>query len=170
MYGGYVTSIGDGDAGTEETLMKMRSLVRVASIQPLVRRQAVQVVQDAAGLDDPLKARLIRDWVDSRCIFMPDPAGAELLHSPDALVAHILTDGVAHVDCDDVAMLAAALGVAVGLRARFVAVGFSPSGPFRHVWSELGSPRARFWLPVDPTRPMQGLNGLTVQRTLTVEV
>ena len=170
MYGGYVTSIPNGDVGTSETLARMTALVRTASLHPLVRRQAVEIVQDAAGIDDRLKARLIRDWVDSRTIFMPDPYGAELLHSPDAVVAHILTDGIAHVDCDDVAMLSAALGRSVGLRARFVAVGFSPDGPFRHVWAELGSPRASFWLPVDPTRPMQGLNGLAVQRSLQVEV
>lgn len=170
MYGGYVTSIPNGDAGTKATLAQMVQLVRAASLHPIVRRQAIAIVQDAAGLDDRLKARLIRDWVDSRVLFMPDPLGAELLHSPDAVVAHILTDGIANLDCDDVAMLAAALGRSVGLRSRFVAVGFSPNGPFRHVWSELGSPRSGFWLPVDPTRPMQGLAGLTIQRSYSVEV
>ena len=170
MYGGIVSSIPNGDYGTFATISRMRTLARSASVHPLVRQTAVRIVAGAAGTDAMLQARLIRDWVEQRVIFMPDPNGAELLHAPDALLAHILTDGIGHVDCDDVAMLAAALGLAVGLRARYVVVGFSPSGPFRHIWTDLGNPRKPQWLPVDPTRPMQPLNGLTIQRTATVEV
>jgi len=79
--------------------------------------------------------------------------------------------GVAQVDCDDVAMLGAALGKAVGLRARFVAVAFGPRGaPYRHVWAELGPRTNNVWLDMDTTRPAQGLPMHLISRVMTKDV
>ncbi len=66
--------------------------------------------------------------------------------------------GEEHVDCDDAAILAAGLGKAVGLLARFVLVGFRSSrAPFSHVWTELRSPTGGPWVEMDVTRSVQRL-------------
>jgi len=96
----------------------------------------------------------------------------EMLHGPAWQVQQIRARGIVQVDCDDVAMLAAALGKAVGLRARFVVVGFdSRTAPYRHVWAEL-SPRARvpMWSEMDVTRPAQGLPFDRIARVFNFEV
>jgi len=171
MYGSSSYLIPGGDAGTRTTLETMRTLAHIQSAHPVVRQTAVGIVRGVAGTSAALQARLIRDWVESRVLFLPDPLGTELLHEPSALIVHIYKEGVAHVDCDDVALLAATLGRSIGLRTRYVAVGFSPQSPYQHVWAELASPSgAPRWLPVDPTRPMQGLAGLQVARTQIMEV
>jgi len=171
MYGSSAYLIPGGDAGTRATLETMRGLAHIQSASPIVRQTAIGIVRGVAGTSAGLQARLIRDWVESRVLFLPDPLGTELLHAPDALIAHIHKEGIAHVDCDDVALLTATLGRSIGLRSRFVAVGFSPKSPYQHVWSELAGPSgAPRWLPVDPTRPMQGLAGLQVARTQIMEV
>ncbi|MEE8177710.1 MAG: hypothetical protein V3T65_06925 [Acidobacteriota bacterium] len=60
--------------------------------------------------------------------------------------------GAAQVDCDDAAVLSAALGKAVGLKPRFVVLGFEgPTGPYRHVYTELFDGVA--WTEMDVTRP-----------------
>ena len=168
MYGSSSYSIPGGDAGTHATLDVMRALAHSQSATPIVRQTAIGIVRGVAGTSTALQARLIREWIESRVLFMPDPLGTELLHEPAALISHIHKEGIVHVDCDDVALLAATLGRSIGLRARFVAVSFSPKAPYSHVWTELAA--GQRWMPVDPTRPMQGLAGLKIARTQIMEV
>lgn len=163
--------IPSGDAGTFATLRHMARLVRGAMVVPRVRYVAAAIASDAASRDGTLQAHAIRAWVEDHTTFLRDPRGAELLHDPALMVCSILTHGNIHVDCDDVAMLAAALGMAVGLRARFTVVGFnSPASPFRHVWTDLSDPRAERWIEMDVTRPAQGLDGVRVSRISHREV
>jgi transglutaminase-like putative cysteine protease len=144
-------------------------MARQASIKPIVRTVTARVVVGVPGSAAMLQARLIRDWITERVRFLPDPATAEALHEPDWSIHQILTAGQVQLDCDDVAMLAAAMGQSIGLRARFVAVAFlSPNSPYQHVWADLGQRDA--WLTVDPTRPVQGLAGLAISRSTSVEV
>jgi transglutaminase-like putative cysteine protease len=154
-----------GDAGTAATLGLMAQLARAGAVTPIVRQVAVAVASGAAVRDGILQADTLRNWIEDHSVFIRDPQGTELLHDPALMVRSILTSGVIHVDCDDIAILAAALGVAVGLRARFVVVGFrDPRAPFRHVWAELQDPRGGPWRELDITRPAQGLSGLAVAR------
>lgn len=166
---GFVTTIPDGDAGTYATVGHMARLAVEGSIAPLVRQVASRLVLGVS--DGTLQARILRDWVSERTMFLPDPAGAEALHHPAWLLGQIGRVGIVQVDCDDVALLAAAMGASIGLRARFVVVGFSsPNAPFRHVWTELADSRAPVWVAVDPTRPMQGLLNAPVSRTWVLEI
>ena len=136
---------------------------------PDVRLTAVRI---ASGLRDGTEqAVAIRGWLEDHVSLMRDPDGVEMLHGPKWQVRTALTQGIVNVDCDDVAMLAAALGKAVGLRARFVVVGFgSPKAPFRHVWTELASPGSNVWIECDITRPSQGLPFEAIGRVLRVGV
>lgn len=164
-------SIPGGDLGTHATLYHMKRLARAGSIAPLVRQTAIDITYGMGG-DPTAQARVLREWLAVSILFQRDPRGTEALHDPVVVLRAILTRGTASVDCDDVAMLAAAMGLSLGLRARFVVVGFSPTGPFRHVWTDLADPRpsAPGWVECDITRPAQHIVASMVKRRLVVEV
>lgn len=164
---GWLHQIPTGDLGTWATLRTMRALARAAAVDPVVRQTAADVALGVPGSELPA---ILGAWVGDRVLFLPDPATAEALHEPGMIVRRLARRGAVALDCDDVAMLSAALGLSVGLAARFVAVGFdSPSSPLRHVWTELAHPRSRRWVAVDPTRPAQSL-GVRVTRKVVVDV
>lgn len=141
-----------GDAGITATVAHMARLARARSLDPRLRDTAVSIVRFIDGRDPTLQARLLRDWIDARVHFLPDPTLAEALHDPIDVLATIAREGIARVDCDDVATLVAALGLSIGLHPRLVVAAFSPSRRFSHVWTELATPCG--WLPIDPTRPL----------------
>jgi hypothetical protein len=161
-----------GDLGTFMTLGTMRSMVAREFLLPVVRLTATDIVAGLGGADGVEQAHMIREWIDAHTEFLRDPDKVEMLHGPSWQVQRILQTGRIYVDCDDVAMLAAALGRAVGLRARFVVVGFSrQNAPFRHVWAELSPRRPQpQWIEMDLTRAAQEMPFNNIRRVLTVEV
>ena len=162
-------SIPRGDPGTLQTVAHMKRLVNESTGVPLVRSTAAAIAV-ANGTKGLQQARGIRAYLDERTIFLRDPRNRELLHSPELLLQSILRQGYAAIDCDDVAILGAAVGKSIGLRARFVVVGFSsPAAPFRHVWTELADPAKPVWVDMDTTRPYQVLPA-TIGRALAIEV
>jgi len=160
-----------GDLTTIFTVWKGRLLARREAWHPIVRNTAVQIVQAEDGYSGEGQALAIREWLNDHVRFLRDPRGAELLHGPVLTISQVDKNGMAYVDCDDAAVLAAALGKAVGLRARFVLVGFSsPHAPFRHIWTELAAPRpGSRWVEQDVTRASQNLP-VVASRRWTVEV
>lgn len=155
-----------GVAGTRETLAYMRALVRREHALPIVRQTAIGIVKSAA-LHPEASAALIRQWIGDHVAFVRDPRGVELLTAPATLLTTIRTTGSASGDCDDVAILAAALGLAIGMRARFVAVGRSH---FEHVFTVLGDPSGRHWWELDTTRPFQDVPAELQRTVFTTEV
>lgn len=168
---GVRSAIPDGDTGTMATLQVMRTLARQGALDPVVRLAASAVVRGLAPASGVEQAQAVRAWVTDHTAFLADPLYAEALHMPGWQVRQILTRGLVAVDCDDVAMLAAALGLSIGLRARFVVVGFSsPNAPFRHVWCDLAPVTRDVWVAIDPTRPQQALDRVPVTRHAVMEV
>lgn len=158
-----------GDGGTYATLAKMKSLVRTAAAHPLVRATAAALVRSTAS-NGVIHARIIRGWVEDHTIFLRDISTAEALYHPAGVLKQIQRQGVAQLDCEDVAMLAAALGVSIGLRARFVVLAFRPGGPFQHVYADLSDAAGRRWIDVDTTRPSQLFDSVHPTRTFRTEV
>ncbi len=150
-----------GGLGIELTVVRMRWLVRRALGRPLVLETARSLVY---GSDSRLEAaERIRDYLGEHVHFVPDPLGTELLKSPRYMLREIQLSGHATGDCDDVAVLGAAFGGAVGLRARFVLLAFTERQPYEHVFTELDTGRG--WLELDTTRPHQLPSGLRIVRT-----
>ena len=148
-----------GDLGTASVVSWMKKLATDGKRAPRVRQQALDSTQGLPGRDGTRQATAIRNWLASTVAFTRDPAGQELLYTPTRMMHILDTRGPPlRIDCDDVAVLAAALGGSVGLLARFQVVGFlSPHAPFRHVWAELRSPTGGPWLEMDVTRTHQSL-------------
>lgn len=166
---GVLLSLPSGDAGTRATLARMASWARSSAVHPLIRQVAARQVRSTSPDGGHEAAMRLAHWIGDHVMFLPDPSGVEALHDPVWSLREILTGGIVGLDCDDVAMLAAALGLSIGLRAQFVVVGFnSPNAPFGHVWTDLaGWSRSAPWIPVDPTRPAQGLDVLPISRRMT---
>jgi len=166
-----LASLSSGETGIYQTVRLMRQQARQSAIDPLVRETAARAVFGVPGNDGTMQARILRDWIASRTVFLADPLYTEALHQPAAMVARILRRGVIQLDCDDVALLTAALGLSIGLRARYIIVGFrSPAAPFQHVWCDLSGVGREAWVTVDPTRPSQPLGNQRVSRAFAVEV
>lgn len=164
-----VSEIPGGDAGTVVTLGKMRSLVNRSLVLPIVRGAAVSIVRLVVPRDRRGQVAAIRRFLNERVQFLRDPVGVELLHTPDWLLRDIKARYYTNADCDDVAMLGAALGKAVGLKARFVAVAFyDPVAPYSHVWAELFD--GDRWGDVDVTRTVQDLSSKGISRRKVVNV
>lgn len=160
-----------GDLGTHFVLWNMRHLVNAEMVTPAVRGLAVAIVADSEPTDRVEQAYAIRDYLLAHTRFLADPSGVELLHGPRWMVARLLTGATLRVDCDDIAILSAALAKAVGLRARFVVVGFrSPRAPFKHVWTEVAPPGSPHWVEMDLTRDDQPDAVANIRRTYVMGV
>jgi hypothetical protein len=162
------TSIPSGDAGTLRTLQLMAQLATEGAISPVMREVVAGVVL-GSGRDPRAHAELIGQWLAERTEFLADPSVAEALVPATDALQHIVQRGIFQGDCDDVAVLAAAMGLCIGLRARFVVVAFhAPDAPYAHVFTELGGASDDSLLPIDPTRPSLDLP--PVSRYATFEV
>lgn len=158
------------DFGTYFTLAQMRAMVTREFLLPLVRLTATNIVSGIGGQDGIEQAHTIRSFIEQHTEFLRDPDTVEMLHGPAWQLRQINQRGIVQVDCDDVAMLAAALGKAVGLRARFVVVGFGTrTAPYRHVWAELSPRMPLSWIEMDVTRSAQGLPEY-ISRVFTMDV
>lgn len=148
-----------GDAGTRQTIAAMCDMVQRSVATPLVRSAVTSIVGDVGGRDDIGQILAVRDWMCGRVRFLRDPANNELLHTPEWMLRRVMRDGVVHVDCDDAAILGAALCGAIGMNVAFVTAAFYASdAPFSHVWASAKSPDGRGdWIELDTTRPMQNL-------------
>lgn len=109
----------------------------------------------------------ILQWLTRRFQFVRDPRGVELLKSPQVMLEEWERSGRATGDCDDAAILGAAVALASGYRVRWVLLGFRKSGPYGHVYAEARRPRGP-WVPFDVTRPSHLPAGLKVHRRVTV--
>lgn len=97
-------------------------------------------------------AAAIRSWVGVHFRFQADPVDVELLRSVPEMLRNVQAQGVVQADCDDAAVLAAALGKAVGMRARFVVLAFGGGrAPWSHVYAQLLTSTG--WQDMDVTRP-----------------
>jgi len=159
-----------GDIGTRITLGHMQGMVRREFLSPQVRLLAAQLVA-GCGRGNGQQAYAIRDFVERHTQFLRDPSNTEMLHGPLWQLRQIQQYGSVQVDCDDVAMLSAALGLSIGLRARFIVAAFGgPKAPYQHVWTELADPNSSLWVECDITRPSQGFAFNSISRTLRWEV
>lgn len=114
------------------------------------------------------KLRAVRAWIDDRVDFKPDPPGVELLQHPTEMLDQVNERGYAVGDCDCVATLAAAAGMALRAPCRFVVVGFERWGPFAHVYTVCDSPEGP--VDFDTTRPAQLPPGVRPKRAAQVTV
>jgi transglutaminase-like putative cysteine protease len=145
----------------------MRRLANAALVDPVVIETARRIVEDAGvlGRNEGGKFNAIREWLLAHVQFLPDPVGVELLATPRYMLDTIRRAQFVSGDCDDAAILGAALGKAVGLRAKYRALAFGArSRPFSHVytlllvrgqWANLDTTRSTRFAPPDAARVIE---------------
>lgn len=157
--------IPSGHLGIEWTVRRMRRLVNESLGSSLLATTARNIVSRSRSSTEA--AERIRGFLEGSVRFAHDPRGVELLKPPDMMLEELEQLGEAVGDCDDVAVLGAALGRAIGLPARFRLLAFTRGAPFEHVYTELLTDGG--WLDLDTTRPLQLPSGLEIVRTSTRE-
>lgn len=151
----------------------MARLVHHDAVHPLVREVAAGIVAPFAQRDPLAACEAIRQWCATAVQFTRDPMDRELLHSPEAMLRQWESTRRILGDCDDAAILAAGLAVAVGYRARFVAVAFLDTrNPYAHVWAEVAPPTGTGdeWIECDVTRSFQSIPVQSISRVLVLPV
>lgn len=145
-----------GSLGTDKTIdiMAKAAMGRYGAHSPKIRALALKVVRQAGARekDKPSEIVAIHQYVMDHLRYVTDPAWMETISYPEHL-AFVQRDG----DCDDHAVLEAALLGALGIRTRFVTVAPKP-GPMSHVYLQAlvsssdgttGEPVAG-WMDLDP--------------------
>jgi len=136
----------DGVAGIKTTLEIMAELARRGREKWRVRRLAERIVQALPQKNVIAEARAIHEYVRDNIRYTHDIRDVETLAPPDQTILR----GVG--DCDDKALLAAALLEALGHPVRFVAVG-RRMFDYQHVLIEVQLNGV--WVPVETTENVQ---------------
>jgi transglutaminase-like putative cysteine protease len=115
------------------------------------------------------QAHAIRTWLARVWRYVDDPQGHELLVSPEKLLRDYQRLGYIAGDCDEAAILGAALGRAVGFAARFTVLAFegSDDGQYEHVYASLLTSDGTE-VTLDVTKPAGPVPA--VSRSLSVDV
>jgi hypothetical protein len=132
-----------GDAGVEQTINEMRSLVDEALRDPSIIRLATDIIRGVPAFDDLAEANALYEWVRRNIRFTKDPVNKEKLYPPAELLK------IRAGDCDDISMLLGTLLMAVGYPARLMTVA-AGGDEFSHVYVE-GNINGE-WIAMDPAR------------------
>lgn len=154
----------DTDAGS--TMRRMADSVKdCLAHSVLVIKVANNIASACAPRDVACQIASISSWLDGHFRYLSDPVGVELLRDPNGGIREIVAQGYTQGDCDEAAMLAATLGMANGIPARFRALAFyTRNAPYTHVVCDLAGPAG--WVPIDITKPADMAIPPTPTRTL----
>lgn len=144
-----------GDPGTSRTVERMRALVEEAKTAPETRAAVLDALRGVRERDQLAEVTALFEWVRERTRFTRDPRGVEVLQHPASyLLRQIRQEGVAYTDCDDAAMLFAALAETAGYATRFRVQGPPDGAPYSHVVVDVRV-NGR-WLSFDPSQRRHG--------------
>ena len=118
--------IGAGDTSVEATLLFMKQLILKSDMEDkerLIKETAKNIVKDIPSSDHYGQIKAITRWVRLNLKYARDIYGVEELTSPYRIIYNILNGRNTHSsDCDDFAILLAALLRALGFRTRLEAI------------------------------------------------
>lgn len=137
-------AIPDGVEGVRATLRHMRSLVLEGRKLPAVRALAESITRYLPPKDGRAEINAVFNWIKANIRYVRDIRNVETLSTVERLLR------VRTGDCDDMAVLAAALLESIGFRTRFAALGFH-GGEYSHVIAEVKLGTANSWIPMDCT-------------------
>lgn len=133
--------------GAKQTLTKMAELANTGSRDLLVRQLAIELSGKFLQKDYEAEACRCLSFCRDNIRYIRDIYSVEVLQYPRQTLE------IGAGDCDDKAILCAALLASIGHRVRFVAIAFMP-GHYSHVWLQTYLPRPGKWLDLEPTEPL----------------
>lgn len=139
-------AIPNGNAGTLETLKKMRLLIISEVSNYRIIQLARYLVEDLKQQDFLGEAKLIQEFVRDQIRYVKDPRNVELIQTPTKTLE------IGQGDCDDKSILVSTLLECLGMPTRLAAVGFNNSDFCSHVLVEVYINRQ--WHYVETTEPV----------------
>lgn len=143
---GAVVAGPDGVDGVLNTLRHMRAFVRQGRVDPVIRSTALNLLALVPERDSQGEIRALFEFVRDRIRYIADVLDVETLADARRTLE------TAAGDCDDKAILLAALLESVGIATQFVATGYEMPGFFEHVYLRALVPSGQ-WLPLDASEP-----------------
>ena len=140
-------SLSKGDAGVAETIAAMAGVVKASRGDELIAVLSAEL-RELADEDGVTYPEAVFRLLARAVVFKPDPVGEEKLSTPRQMVEAIAA-GRAFVDCDELAMLGAALLQEADLPWGFVTIGSTSGGRWRHVAFATQRYDGSAW-PLDP--------------------
>jgi len=132
------------NATMADTLRAMRALARRGSEDLEIRGLVERLTSGIASGDYSSEVLAIYYWVTQNIRYLRDPSGVELVKTPRQVLRSRAGD------CDDMAVLLAAMLLAAGNSVSFAVASFRP-GPlplFSHVYAEVDTPHGK--IALDP--------------------
>lgn len=120
--------------GNLDTVSFMRRVAHQSAGDPAFQRLARLIVNNVPSHSYRDEALTIGEFVQQNVRYAMDPTGYEQLQEPQLIVADI-KQGIAAGDCDDMALFAASLLLALGHNPFFRVVRYDGNrGPFNHIY------------------------------------
>ena len=130
-------------------MQEMRRLI-VESIQSQKPRNVVVYLMQSNMVSNPYAlAEALRGWIIRHVTLMDE--FEELLISPSILIDEIARKGSTVGDCDEIAMLAAAVLSSAGALVQLVACFPQLDTSYGHVFTRYKFPRQDAWVDFDPS-------------------
>jgi len=162
-----------GDAGTKETLERMRRIVwesvKDRKHGAFMRGAAAKIILDAGcrTKDYKCEARALHEWVRDKIRWTRDTKGMETLQYP----YRTLEFGIG--DCDDKSLLLSTFATTIGMPSKFRAIAAMPQrkSQFSHVYVMLNpNGDEETWVAADPTVSTAPLGWESPVRYRTMEL
>jgi len=128
----------------------MSDLIRNSLADSTIRDTALEILRGFASVGYEHFCQDARLWVSQHTVLIGERD--EMLIPPEQAINTIVAQGAFYGDCDDSAMLLAALCASVGIPIRLRAIGKNPDLSFSHVFVE-AAPDCDRWLALDATIP-----------------
>jgi transglutaminase-like putative cysteine protease len=142
-----------GEEGIKETLVAMRKLVFASDDNRIIKEKARKLIAGISPSDFRGQIEAIFRWVQKKMSYVRDYRGVEELTRPDRIVYNLDNNIETHSsDCDDFAMVLAALLRSIGFTTRFEAVAVKTSEGYDHARVAVYSVEDNGWLVLEGTR------------------
>lgn len=131
-----IIKLPNGEKGNLLTVEFMKKVARERSKDPIVRQLACNIIKQyrVPSMHYAQEAWAIGDWVKNNFRYVRDTRGVETLQDPLTMIDQIKR-GNGQGDCDDHALLIAALLLSIGHSPRFKIVKYNKYAPsFAHIY------------------------------------
>ncbi len=135
--------LSDGLRGVQETVTAMREAVKASRTDLSIRQAAISVIWLQPAHTPFAEACALFEWVRDHVRYVRDIVDVETLTSPGKMLEQLAGD------CDDQAVLLAALFESVGYPTRFVVTAYNIPGRYEHVYLQVCVDGQ--WIDCDPT-------------------
>lgn len=135
--------LGDGIVSVDRFVAAMRAFKSSPTELAHVRDVALDLVRDTAPYDQRGEVRAVFRFVRDSIRYVQDVVNVDTLQTPTATLDRL------QGDCDDKALLLAALLECIGFATRFVVAATRPGQSYNHVYLETWVPQLGRWVPLE---------------------